>query len=93
MDEIQQLKEDARRADEARRVLQSESFIGAFEALRKDLQRQMSAVKPTDSQTKDKLIDMWQLVDALERYFVKTIETGDVAVMQLEEKKKFKVFG
>lgn len=96
MDQEAQLKLEARKAEEARSALRNKlgqgTLADAFEALRRDLQRQMSAVKATDTQTKDKLIDMWQLVDSLERYFVKTIQTGDAAVLQLEEKKKFKLF-
>lgn len=88
MDEIAELQLEARRAEEARTVLKSEAFLSAFEAIRKDLTNQMSAVKPIDEKTKSKLIDMWQLTDALERWFVKTIETGDAAVMRLDEHKK-----
>lgn len=90
MDEVAELQKEARHADEARQSLRG--LVPAFEALRKDLTNQMSAVKPTDKVTKEKLIDMWQLTDALERWFVKTIETGDAASIQLEERKKFQFF-
>ena len=90
MDEIAELQKEARHGEEARQTLRG--VLPAFEALRKDLTNQMSAVKPADKITKDKLIDMWQLTDALERWFVKTIETGDAASIQLEERKKFALF-
>jgi len=89
-DEVRQLQQEARNAEEARQTLRGMVF--AFEALRKDLSNQMSVVKPTDEKTKSKLIDMWQLADALEKWFVRTIETGDAAALQLEERKKFLLF-
>lgn len=91
-DEVEVLKQEARRAEEAKRVLQSESFIEAFEALRRDLTQQMSAVKATDEKTKSKLIDMWQLVNSLELWFITTIETGEAAELHLEEKKRFGIW-
>lgn len=90
MDET--LKQEARRADEARRALQmslgNKTLADAFDALRRDLNSQMSAVKSTDTKTREKLIDMWQAIDSLERWFIKTIQTGDAAVLQIEERKK-----
>lgn len=94
---MEHLHQEARKAEEARSALRSrlgnKTLAEAFEALRLDLNNQMSAVKLTDVKTKEKLIDMWQAVDSLERWFVKTIQKGDAAVLQLEEKKRFKVFG
>lgn len=87
--EIEYLKQESRRAEEARRILQSEAFVSAFEDLRKDLNEQMSSVKITDEATQLKLVQMWKLLDSLERWFVKTIETGEAAELHLEEKKKF----
>lgn len=92
-----ELQQEARKAEEARRALQmplgNKTLADAFEALRRDLNNQMSIVKSTDSKSREKLIDMWQAIDSLERWFIKTIQTGDAAVIQLEERKKFKLFG
>ena len=90
LEEVRQLQEDAKRGEDAWQSLRG--LIPAFEALRKDLTAQMSAVKPADEKTKSKLIDMWQLVDGLENWFRKAIETGDYAALQLEERKKFNLF-
>jgi len=90
MDEITELQNEVRRGEDARQSLRG--LIPAFEALRADLTRQMSAVKPTDEKTKSKLIDMWQLADGLETWFRKTIETGEAAELHLEERKKFALF-
>jgi len=92
LDEVEALKAEVRKAAEAQTLVSHPAFQDAFEALRKDLQRQMSAVKPTDEVTKAKLIDMWQLADALEKWFVKTITTGEAAEMQLAERKKWGAF-
>lgn len=89
-EQIAQLEADARRGEDARQSLRGMVF--AFEALRADLNNQMSAVKSTDEVMKSKLIDMWKLTDALERWFRITIETGEAAVIQLEERKKFLLF-
>lgn len=92
-----QLQQEARNAEEARSALRARignnTLADAFDALRKDLGNQISAVKATDNETQLKLVLMWKLVDSLERWFVKTIQTGDAAVLQLEERKRFKVFG
>lgn len=91
------LEQEARKGEEARRALTlqfgSKTLADAFDALRRDLNNQMSAVKATDTKSREKLIDMWQAIDSLERYFIRTIQTGDAAVLQIEEKKKFKIFG
>lgn len=92
MESDEQFKDEVRRGAQAAEILRHPAFIDAFESLRRDLQRQMSAVKATDERTKNKLIDMWQLVDGLERWFVKTIETGQAAEIQLQERKKFNIF-
>lgn len=92
-----QLEREARKAEEARSALRASignsTLSDAFEYLRRDLNRQMSSVKATETATIEKLVIMWQMTDALERWFVKTIQTGDAAVLELQERKKFKVFG
>lgn len=92
-----QLEHESRKAEEARSALRQKlgggTLADAFEAARRDLNRQMSSVRATDKEARDKLIDMWQAFDALERYFVKTIQTGDAALLELQEQKKFKIFG
>ncbi len=92
MDEVEILKDEARRGEEARRVIQSMAFLSAFDDIRKELQAQMSAVKTTDDVTKCKLIDYWKVVDSVERWFVKTIETGEAAELQIAERTKFNLF-
>lgn len=92
LDEIEDLKAEVRRAAEAQTLVSHPAFQDAFDALRRDLQRQMSAVKPTDEKTKGKLIDFWQAVDSLEKWFVKTITTGEAAELQLEERRKLRLF-
>lgn len=71
-------------SEEARRVLQSEAFIGAFEAARKHLCGELSALKPHDEKGREKVVDRWQALDDIERYFRRTIETGEVALKELE---------
>jgi hypothetical protein len=90
LEEVRQLQADVRQGEDARQSLRG--LIPAFEALRKDLTNQMSAVKPLDEKTKSKLIDMWQLVDGLENWFRKSIESGEYASLQLEERRKFNLF-
>lgn len=84
--------EEIRRAAEAQALIDSPAFVSAFEALRASLTRQMSAVKLTDAKTKNKLIDLWQATDSLERWLVKTIQTGEAAELRLEEKKFYEVW-
>jgi hypothetical protein len=90
LDEIKQLQAEVLQGEDARQSLRG--LISAFEALRKDLTNQMSAVKPLDEKTKSKLIDMWQLTNALENWFRDSIETGKYASLQLEERRKFNLF-
>lgn len=96
-DRTNQLEREARKAEEARAALRASignsTLSDAFEYLRRDLNRQMSNVKATETATIEKLVIMWQMTDSLERWFVKTIQTGDAAVLELQEQKRRKILG
>lgn len=81
------LEEDVRNAGEAQYILDHPLFKGAFEAARKSLNAQFSDVKAGDTGMHTELVRRWQTLDAIERYFKRTIETGELAKREIQARK------
>ena len=82
----------ARRADQARMVLDNELFAEAMNALDESLKRQRLQVKPTDTEGQTKLILAEQIRHQFEGYLRRVIQDAQVADMRLIQQQRRSFF-
>lgn len=80
-------EEEVSRAGQARDVLESPIFREACSHVRDGIVSQMERVAVSDDAMHTKLILTLQCWSALERYLKSIVETGDMADMELEQKR------
>ena len=78
-------EQKARRADQARMILDNPLFVEALTALDESLKRQRLQVKPTDTESQSKLILAEQIRHQFEHYLRRAIQDGEVEDMRLAE--------
>lgn len=78
-------EQKARRADQARMILDNPLFVEALAALDESLKRQRLQVKPTDTEGHAKLILAEQIRHQFEHYLRRAIQDSEVEEMRLTE--------
>lgn len=85
----QQLEKEIRRGDDVKRLLENKYLNEAFEAAEKSILEQMEEVSMRDSDMHTRLILARKTLYAIRRYLERTVETGEMAKLQLKEPNKF----
>lgn len=80
-----QLELEQQRGVEARQVLNNKYLKEAFEAAEKSILDQMDEVSMRDVDMHTRLIIARKTVQAVRRYIERTVETGEIAKLQLEK--------
>lgn len=90
----QQLGKESIDGQQARQLLSNEVFKQAWEAAESSLIAQMQEVKMRDTDMHTRLILALQILSSVRRHIEVTMETGQLADLQLKEPNKFtRVFG
>lgn len=81
-------EEEIIRAGQAKEVFDSQIFKDARAHITNQIQAQMAAAPIADQAMHTRLIMMLQLWNALERWFEQTIQTGQLADVEIERRRK-----
>lgn len=81
---IDKLAEEIQRGDEAERILDNPVFKDAVESVRKGIVNAMAESPMGDDKTHNRLVIALQLVNQIERNLKTVMQTGKMAVMQVE---------
>ena len=82
----------ARRADQARQILDNPLFGDTFDAIREDLRKQRMSVLASDKDGQMHLIVTEQILNSFETYLRRVIKEGEFAQAQQASKPKEVVF-
>lgn len=93
MDDVSQLHEENFRAQRAKQILDDPFVKDSFESLERELMEGLIATSAEDSSKREKLHMMLVYGRKWRNTFQTLIETGKLAAFQLEEKRKFKMWG
>ena len=74
----------------AKEVLENEVFIQAFEDIKKEIVTQWEQSPARDSEGREKLWNLLKLADKLEMNLKTTLETGKLAMLEIEHKRTLK---
>ena len=88
----QQLEKERQRAVEAKQLLDNKYFKEAFEATEKSILDQMEEVSLRDKDMHTTLIMARKNLHAIKRHLLRTIETGEMAKLQLSQPKVMGLF-
>lgn len=84
----QQLEQEIADAAEAERFLSHPKFSQAMTAIRADLFNKFSRTKSGESEERDELWRKMQMADWFESYFVRIVQTGNMAEKTLAQQFK-----
>lgn len=90
----QQLEQERIDGEKARQLLGNDVFKAAWKSAEDSLIAQMQEVKMRDTEMHTRLILALQILSSVRRHIEVTLETGQMAELQLKEPNKFaRVFG
>jgi len=89
----QQLEQERIDGEAARQLLNNPIFKRLWQEAEQDILAQMQAVEMRDTDMHTKLIFALKIFHQMKRHVERTLETGEMATLQLNEPNKHKAFG
>jgi len=87
-------EDEVRRGQEAAELLRNPMLKGAFDGVESQLVAQMRASGFKDSETHHRLVIALQMLAAIKRSIEQTVENGQIAKLELEQRGKLsRLFG
>lgn len=84
---LPQLQQEMHRARVAREVTENPEFRSAVQAIRADLVQAWESSPARDTQGREQLWQAVQMLGKIERQLLQTIETGELAKLQLQQER------
>ena len=81
------------RGNDARQLLENPLYKESFKTVRENLVGMLSRSALGDAETHHRIAIAVQVLDQLEKSLLDVVKTGQMAEIQLQDKKKFSIFG